>query len=159
MIHDDGKIDYNSFSAKELQQARLTIKAEKYPKNFANLISEFQRRGIKPVEPEFERSTDPVDSDHMYSEQARSPVKARLTGLVTFVFGVIFFLQRYDDSVFYGRRGAEYTFNDNPVLFSFFLWVHGTIVLVGLLGMIFGSKFYRDLIKRKTSSWSLKKKR
>ncbi len=158
MIHDDGKIDYSGFSARELQQARFSIKAEKYPKNFENLISEFHRRGIYPAKPEIEHSTDPDDSDHMFSEQARSPIKARLTGLVTFVLGIVFFLSRYDDGVLYGGRGIEYTFNDDPVVFSMLLWMHGTIILTGLLGLIFGSQFYRDLVKRATSSLSIRKK-
>lgn len=144
MIHDDGKIDYSGFSSQELREARLNINAEKYPENFANLVSEFEQRGLTPPEP---KNAAPDYSSHTYSEQVKSPVMARLTGLATFAFGIAWFMFRYEDGVYYGRRGSEYTFGEDPLFFSFFILIHVIVVLIGLLGLVFGSQFYRDLIK------------
>jgi hypothetical protein len=141
-----------------LREAQNNINAEKYPGNFANLVSEFERRGLTPPEPENAQEAEPDYSDHMYSEQARLPIRARLTGLATFAFGVAWFMLRYEDGVLYGRRGMEYTFGDDPILFSFFILIHATVVVIGLLGLIFGSQFYRDLIKGQSSPSPFKRK-
>ncbi len=152
MIHDDGKIDYSGYSSRELREARLNINAEEYPKNFANLVSEFERRGLTAPEPRVAQDAEPDDSDHVYSDQAKSPIRARLTGLATLAFGVAWFMFRYQNGVYYGRRGREYTFGDDPVFVSFMFLMHATVVMIGLLGLVFGSQFYRDLIKGQSSS-------
>ena len=146
-MNDDGKIDYSGYSPRELREARSNINPRMYPENYANLITEFERRGLKLPEAEEAQDPEPESSAHMYSRQAKSQFAARLTGLATFSFGIVFFLFRYDDGVYHGRRGREYTFVDDPLLISFFFFMHATIVVIGLLGLFFGSQFYRYLIK------------
>lgn len=157
MINDDGKIDYSGYALRELHEARSNINPKKYPENYANLVAEFERRGLDLSEVEEAQSPEPESSPHIYSKQAKSPIAARLTGLATLVFGIAWFLLRYDDDVYHGRRGREYTFAEDPFLVSFFFLMHATVVVIGLLGLIFGSQFYRYLIKSKSHSSPFKR--
>jgi hypothetical protein len=158
VIHDDGNIDYSGKSSRELQEARIHINPETYPRNFANLMAEFERRGLEAAEPERDQEPGHDDSTHTYSAQAKSPIKARATGFLTLVIGIVWFISSYDNGTYRGKRGTEYTFADDPVLFIFFSAIHASVILMGLMGLIFGSQFYRDVIKGQSSS-SLFKRR
>lgn len=157
MIHDDGKIDYSGYSLRGLREARLAINAEEYPKNFANLVREFKRRGLTAPELKAAQDAESDYSDHAYSDQAKSPIAARLTGLATIILGVAWFLFHYRDGVYHALRGGEYTLEDEPILVGFFFVLHGSVVLTGLLGLLFGSGFYRDLIVKQRFSSSSEK--
>ncbi len=149
---EDGKVDYGGYSSQELQEARFNIDPGKYPENFASLLAEFERRGLQPVEPQDAQMTAQDQPTQLYSEAAKSPIKARIAGFLTFVIGVAWFLSRYDGGVYRGKRGLEYTFDDNPIFLTFLFLMHGAVVLIGLLGLIFGSRFYRDMIRSQSSS-------
>jgi hypothetical protein len=158
VVDEDGKIDFGGYTPPALQEARSNIHPEKHPKNFANLIAEFRRRGLQPVETEDTQATDQDYSTHVPGEAARSPIKARVTGFLTLVFGLAWFLLRYDDGVYHGRRGREYTFDDDPTFLTFIFAMHGLVILIGLLGLIFGSSFYRDVIQSQSSSSPFKRR-
>ncbi len=154
MISEDGNIDYSAYSVRELQEARSSISPEKYPENYSNLISEFDRRDLKYSEPVSVQEAEPQTSSKVSSRQVKSPIATRLTGLVTMVFGVVWFLLKYEDGVYHGRR-FELTFADDPFLISYYFFIHAVLVVIGLLGLVFGPGFYRVLSKGQSKSSEL----
>lgn len=84
---------------------------------------------------------DKESSPSLQKDRPRSRVSSLLAGLLTSVVGVLWFLYKFDDGVYYGRMGRrEYTFDENPILVTLFLTGHATVILIGLAGVIFGSR-------------------
>ncbi len=152
MRNQDGEIEYADFSPRELREALSLIRADKYPKNFENLVAECRRRGIDTEEFEKPKSRATDQQSTSSGENPSSRIGARLLGFLITVSGVALFMLRYRDGVYYGRRGRDYTFGDDPIFMTIVFFLHGSIILAGLLGLVFGQEFYRSIARRNTDS-------
>ena len=142
MTNGDGKVDYSGCSDKELREVLSVIDRKTYPRNYENLVAEFERRQANSPEPQASNSDEAPHPAETHSNRADSPIAARVAGFATFVAGIASFLFRYEDGVFHARRGHELTFAEDPYALSIVVLAHAAIALIGLLGMIFGSRFY-----------------
>ena len=144
MNNEDGQINYCEYTTKALHEAYLGIRADKYPKNFEKLLAELRRRGIQ-VEPIRTSNTkQPNRPPNLQTVRKTGQIKARLSGLVLALLGISLLSFRYQDGVYVGRQGHEYTFDTDPIMFTLLLSMHGSLILAGVLGFVFGLSFSRD---------------
>jgi membrane associated rhomboid family serine protease len=71
----DGSIDFRLYSSEQLNELRYALDQETFPRNYANLLSELQRRTV-PAEAAASVETD---GDAPSNEGARAPVTIRFT--------------------------------------------------------------------------------